>query len=81
MEAKMLMEHKLRFLSVVEIEVFSMVECVANVLVYLENEETLNDLLVERNLARCLEENYLSQVCNHFTLNLVTFTLSDFMYR
>lgn len=67
----MFMEHKLRFLSVVEIEIYSMVDCVANVLVYLENEETLNDLLVEKNLARCSEENYLSQVSN--LLNIVIY--------
>lgn len=68
-EAKSFMEHQLRFLSVVEMEIFSLVDCVANVFVYLESGKTMNDLLVERNLARQTEENYLSKVSQYIVKN------------
>ncbi|XP_005191065.1 probable ATP-dependent RNA helicase spindle-E [Musca domestica] len=45
---------------VVEIEIFSVVEAVANIIINIGNT-TFNDLLVERKLARSSDENYLSK--------------------
>lgn len=47
---------------IVEIEIFSVVEFVANVIIHLSNTTTFNDLLVERKFARKSDENYLSKV-------------------
>lgn len=61
-EATTLMEYKLKDVHLVEIEVYSLVDCVANIIIYFENQETLNELLVQKSMARRTEENYLSKV-------------------
>lgn len=46
---------------IVELDIFSVVEVVANVIIKIDHN-TLNDLLVEKHLARKCEETYLSKV-------------------
>lgn len=45
----------------VELEVFSVVDSIANVFIKIQNK-TLNDILVEQQLGRKCDENYLSKV-------------------
>lgn len=46
---------------IVEIEVFSVVDAVANVLIKIDHT-TFNEILVEKQYARKCDENYLSKV-------------------
>uniref|UniRef100_A0A1I8NW04 Probable ATP-dependent RNA helicase spindle-E n=1 Tax=Stomoxys calcitrans TaxID=35570 RepID=A0A1I8NW04_STOCA len=52
---------------ILEIEIFSVVEAVANVIINVRNT-TFNDILVERQFARKSDENYLSKTDHDFRL-------------
>lgn len=72
-EAITLMENQLKCTQLIELEVYSLVDCVANVIIHLKNEITLNELLVQKSLARRTEENYLSQVFIFIILDFIYF--------